>query len=133
MKLTNQFTSPEQSVRLLSAGLPEWTADSYYSRLGGPGHSWTGPILLTFSGYRVSDVRKSEKDYARERNTDPDEVLACWSTGRLIEIWLRCINPEWHDGLPLIESDAEDQPAYMTDTFIHGIAGGELDFKQLEG
>lgn len=148
MKLTNQFTSPEQAGRLLAAGLPEWTADCYYTRMDDGtelNRDWLGPILLTFSGYRVADVRKKEEDYARDKNTDPknlkkrnpvrylpDEVLACWSTGRLIEIWLKCVNPEWHDSLHMIESDAKDLPAYMTNTFIHCIAGDELYLERIE-
>lgn len=67
-KLQNNFTTPEQSKRLLELGVPAWTADCYYSKSG----------------------KKEIK------NTALDEFYpACWSVGRLIE--LLCINDIFFD------------------------------------
>lgn len=59
--LQNNFTTPEQSKRLLELGVPAWTADCYYRE--------SGKIEI--------------------KNTALDELYpACWSVGRLIEICL---------------------------------------------
>lgn len=63
MKLQNNFTTPKQSKRLLELGVPEWTADFYYTE--------SGKIEI--------------------KNTALDILYTpCWSVGRLIEIYLLC-------------------------------------------
>ena len=59
-QLQINFTTPEQSKRLLELGVYAWTADCYYSKSG-----------------------------KREiKNTALDEFYpACWSVGRLMEIY----------------------------------------------
>lgn len=68
-KLQNNFTTTEQSKRLLDLGLPEWTADCFYKL-----------DLYSF---------KTEMCFTKE-----DSLLhhytPCWSVGRLIEIYLLC-------------------------------------------
>jgi hypothetical protein len=60
MKLQNNFTTTEQSRRLLELGVPAWTADCYYKE--------SGKIEI--------------------KNTALDELFPpCWSVGRLIEIY----------------------------------------------
>ena len=57
-KLQNNFTTPEQSKRLLELGVPAWTADCYYQE--------SGKIEI--------------------KNTALDGLYpSCWSVGRLIE------------------------------------------------
>jgi hypothetical protein len=64
-KLQSNFTTPEQSNRLLELGVPAWTADCYYSK--------SGKIEI--------------------KNTALDEFYpACWSVGRLIEIYHICVS-----------------------------------------
>lgn len=67
--LQSNFTTPEQSKRLLELGVPEWTADCFYKL-----------DLYSF---------KTEMCFTKE-----DSLLhhytPCWSVGRLIEIILLC-------------------------------------------
>lgn len=64
--LQNNFTTPEQSKRLLELGVPAWTADCFYSE--------SGKIEI--------------------KNTALDELFpSCWSVGRLIEIYHICVGP----------------------------------------
>ena len=59
-KLQNNFTTPEQSKRLLELGVPAWTADCYYTEFG--------KIVI--------------------KNIALDTLYpSCWSVGRLIEIY----------------------------------------------
>lgn len=72
-KLQNNFTTTEQSKRLLDLGLPEWTADCFYKL-----------DLYSF---------KTEMCFTKE-----DSLLhhytPCWSVGRLIEIMKICAKPK---------------------------------------
>lgn len=80
-KLQNNYTTPEQSKRLLELGVPAWTADCDYYEEGGiskdstpnivsPGEVWTDESKETmFSSY---------------------VDIPCWSAGRLIEIFEKC-------------------------------------------
>lgn len=73
MKLQNNFTTTEQSKRLLELGVPEWTADCFYKL-----------DLYSF---------KTEMCFTKE-----DSLLhhytPCWSAGRLIEIMKICNHPD---------------------------------------
>ena len=67
-KLQNNFTTPEQSKRLLELGVPEWAADCYYKE--------SGKIEV--------------------KNTALDELYpSCWSVGRLIEIYCLCADERY--------------------------------------
>lgn len=74
-KLQNNFTTPEQSKRLLELGVPEWTADLRY-RICKVNDSILGNPYLT----------KGKKYTGSHFNSS----LPCWSVGRLIEIYLLC-------------------------------------------
>lgn len=72
-KLQSNFTTTEQSKRLLELGVPEWTADCFYKL-----------DLYSF---------KTEMCFTKE-----DSLLhhytPCWSVGRLIEIMKICAKPK---------------------------------------
>ena len=75
-KLQNNFTTPEQSKRLLELGVPADSADMKYWE----GHSITEddiPLLLVPS----IPYSKSNMEF---------NCLPCWSVGRLIEIHTIC-------------------------------------------
>ena len=69
--LQNNFTTYEQSKRLLELGVPDWTADCVTSRYGGG----------TFFEQDSHVFRKC---------IDSDNYVPCWSVGRLIEICKIC-------------------------------------------
>lgn len=70
--LQNNFTTPEQSGRLLELGVPADSADCYHNNFAGK------PMPITF-GTLFSDPR-----HQFDKNT-----LPCWTVGRLIEIFFK--------------------------------------------
>ena len=67
-KLQSNFTTPEQSKRLLELGVPAWTANCYYTEYG-----------------------KIEI-----KNTALDILYPpCWSVGRLIEIYCLLVDERY--------------------------------------
>lgn len=69
-KLQNNFTTPEQSKRLLELGVPADSADCYWRK---DKHGNLGYVSIIPSGGKLD-----ERDYP------------CWSVGRLIEIMAVC-------------------------------------------
>ena len=76
--LQNNFTTPEQSKRLLELGVPADSADCYLLRTHTQGDTFIVEVL--------HDELYSKKD----KFTNLLEYLPCWSVGRLIEIYLTC-------------------------------------------
>ena len=76
--LQNNFTTPEQSKRLLELGVPADSADCYLLRTRTKGDTFIVEVL--------HDELYSKKD----KFTNVLEYLPCWSVGRLIEIYLTC-------------------------------------------
>lgn len=83
--LQNNFTTPEQSKRLLELGVPADSADCYLLRTFTKGD--------TFIVKHLHDELYSKKD----KFTNILEYLPCWSVGRLIEIYELCTGYEWHN------------------------------------
>lgn len=80
-KLQSNFTTPEQSKRLLELGVPKKSADCFYpltllgNVLGGT------PTIITF------ELDTDEIEW------DKVNAIPCWSAGRLIEIYHICDSP----------------------------------------
>ena len=70
-KLQSNFTTPEQSKRLLELGVPAWTADEYLDENG-----------LRYSLDGVLDVGLYFQSFPND--------TPCWSVGRLIEVFEIC-------------------------------------------
>ena len=70
-KLQSNFTTPEQSRRLLELGVPAGSADCVFRR------------ILSDGGY-VEYWDRDIFDFIGDIN---DDYLPCWSVGRLIEIY----------------------------------------------
>lgn len=68
-KLQKNYTTPEQSRRLLELGVPAWTADFFY-----PTKKSDMPIIIV-------DINVG---------WNLKHAIPCWSVGRLIEIDLLC-------------------------------------------
>lgn len=77
-KLQSNFTTPEQSKRLLEMGVPAWTADCFFGGYGG--HPDYKTIRQT--EFEIED------DSLFKLN---DHLTPCWSVGRLIEIMKVCM------------------------------------------
>jgi hypothetical protein len=75
-KLQNDFTTPEQSKRLLELGLPKNSANLYYNKFG---------ALEAIPEYR------NFSEFCDSTDTP------CWSVGRLIEILEITFGALWSD------------------------------------
>lgn len=84
-KLQNNFTTPEQSKRLLELGVPANSADCYYDQ------------------YQILNFR-TELDYGYDFFELNFRFIPCWSVGRLIEILEITLGTPWSDNEELGES-----------------------------
>ena len=89
-QLQNNFTSPEQSRRLLELGLPTDSADFYWNIFNDGSHTKYPNYIC----YR--DIEWWNID---------SEVIPCWSVGRLIEIIMLCGVSAKHKLRPILDSD----------------------------
>ena len=80
-KLQNNFTTPEQSNRLLELGLPANSADCYYAR-GFNKHTqeWNYDSFPTIIMEGMFEIEPTD--------------IPCWSAGRLIGIMKICNHPD---------------------------------------
>ena len=68
-QLQNNFTTPEQSKRLLELGVPADSADCYYENV---------------ARKEIRQGKEKDNDFFTSNRT---KYLPCWSVGRLIEIY----------------------------------------------
>lgn len=92
MKLQNNFTTPEQSKRLLELGLPADSADMYYITVKKEGsereylcNNGTPTVININYGISVGSFRTQAN------------LIPCWSVGRLMEIAFATRNTENKD------------------------------------
>lgn len=128
MKPQNNFTTIEQSKKLLELGVPEWTADMFYDVNSEKKYrSWKVcpeiiPLNTTYRKYIAYgenfDVFKHEYFYP------------CWSVGRLIEIMNIC---SIHNIVSIYRTDRDvTQIDIILETIINRINGNSIDFSKLE-
>lgn len=110
-KLQNNFTTPEQSKRLLELGVSADSADCYLLRTHTKGDTFTVEVL--------HDELYSKKD----KFTNMLEYLPCWSAGRLIEILMVC-------GTYFAPKEFRIEPNSMKPTLIENIIN---KIEELEG
>jgi hypothetical protein len=96
--LQNNFTTPEQSKRLLELGIPADSANMWWEkdetiRINGEwvhGAAWSKvPSPFNWDRennrfYTYSEIKETVEDFTG------NETLPCWSLGRLIEIIIIC-------------------------------------------
>lgn len=87
--LQNNFTTPEQSKRLLELGVPANSADLFYHE-GARSNLERGMFLSTLEGYENFD--KAVIGYRKYLSDKDMKAVPCWSVGRLMEIWDICGN-----------------------------------------
>jgi hypothetical protein len=133
MKFENNFTTIEQSKKLLELGVPEWTADMFYK-------TWTSEIV-----YDVNSEKKEVFPEIIPFNTTYRKYLAygenfdvfkheyfypCWTVGRLIEIMNIC---SIHNIVSIYRTDRDvTQIDIIIETIINRINGNSIDFLKLE-
>jgi hypothetical protein len=115
--LQNDYTTREQSKRLLELGVPASSADCYYGSYGG--HP-------DYVAVRQTEF-ETEDDALFRLN---DNLLPCWSVGRLIEIMKECSIPvtTWY-----IKSDSKKPLLeYFMDDLESALMERDMDFSKLE-
>lgn len=85
--LQNNFTTLEQSKRLLELGVPANSADLLYHE-GTRLNLERGMFLSTLEGYENFD--KAVIGFRKYLSDKDMKVVPCWSAGRLIEIIREC-------------------------------------------
>ena len=112
MKTLQNFTTPEQSKRLLELGLPADSADLYYHKLG----------QLDEYSLNILDAPYSDIEVKEYKNM----YIPCWSVGRLIEIWQLCMGSDY-----IIYND-DNLTETLIDNITGAIANNYMDFSILE-
>lgn len=119
-KFKNNFTTTEQSKRLLELGVPVNSADCYFGSY--PGHpDW-------------AVIRQSEFDTENDALFRLNEdITPCWSVGRLIELLVTCAIDKEHVKCIIEEITNYAAPV---ETYVNVITylckEKELDFSKLE-
>ena len=119
--LQNNFTTPEQSEKLLAMGIPANTADLYYER-----HS---EIKFERLNIRLNKIELADDFFEKHSLYTPH-----WSVGRLIEIYISCI--EHYTGDERLTFGQDTVRLGMIDCIIAAIEvgcdDGDMDFSKLE-
>lgn len=111
-KFNRDYTTPEQSKRLLELGLQPNSANLYYTRFGS--ETFVTPPKLCYAKSYFYIVPDGFEDF----------YLPCWSVGRLMEIWQICENGR-------IWGYATDRA--LIDEIVDDFGLFDLDFSKLEG
>lgn len=147
--LENNFTTPEQSKRLLELGVPADSADMYYKQY------FEAVVCVG----EVGDVPQGKTFYMHEpalRHINPegtwtwkdgeridlsgkvDELrktdIPCWSVGRLIEICLKCSTREQRQVSFFCDGDYDEYSLidYVVTVLESGVMTNHMDFSKLE-
>ena len=113
-KLQNDFTTPEQSKRLLELGVPSDSADCEY-------------ICENDKQVYVLNMTFSELKAQLGNNN----ILPCWSAGRLIEIFELCSGVLWQDtAQPSVKQPTLTER--VIDTIVLFNKHGNMNFSKLE-
>ena len=115
MGLQKDYTTPEQSKRLLELGVPKWTANFKH------------PCIPTSKGDLVlsTDIVVSCQEIY-------EDEIPLWSTGRLIEILTKC-NVFGTATIEWVQFCSEQSPLQtIYDELCAGATQALLDFSKLE-
>lgn len=84
-KLQNNYTTYEQSKRLLGLGVPSDSADCYLN----------SDSVIMLNGKTFQENYNEDLDLARLHLIEYPHYVPCWSVGRLIEIYCLAIGVEY--------------------------------------
>ena len=120
--LQSDFTTPEQSKRLLELGVPADSADCYYNII--PDRNSELMIRQTL------DCELKNNFFTTYNEGD---LIPCWSVGRLIEIENICSIPKIKEaGFHLMRTDFDDLIETMIISIKMKVEHGWIDFSKLE-
>ena len=130
--LQNNFTTIEQSKRLLELGLPADSADCYYTN-SIPHSKREDYYFLHILPFDSGSTISSLKEIAEE---EKGFVIPCWSVGRLMEIFDICeIDPDT-EFTGWANHTCVNHPTYieyLINSFGTFIRLDKLDFSKLDG
>ena len=120
MEQQNNFTTVEQSKRLLELGVPADSADCYIN-YGGIVRVWINSPHTSLSEY-IKNV---------EEKAGSEVYIPCWSVGQLIWIYNRCCYVQ--PGMELDLSCEQEDETYL-EYILHAFEYAEelSDFSKLE-
>lgn len=114
-KLQINFTTPEQSKRLLELGVPANSADCYYTQEEIEGNMYWFDLHIK---------REYKPHTCLHPSTIWGEILPCWSVGQLMEIYRLCKGRKW------IPYDSDKKP--LAEQIVVDFETEHLDFSNLE-
>ena len=121
-QLQNNFTTPEQSKRLLELGVPADSADM--------------AVYIFFEPYNYKLLKHPFSIFIRDYVPDDlvEFYIPCWSVGRLIEICTRCSTLEQRQVLFFCNGDDDyyDFMSYIINVLETEIMTNHMDFSKLE-
>ena len=120
VQLQNNYTSPEQSKRLMKLGLVIDSADCYYHK--------AAQDKELYRIYHCGNETYSKQVETAFRYEISPEMLPCWSVGRLMEI-IRICNLTAEKPWVYIE---RDNIHAMITAITDGVNNRMLDFSKLE-
>lgn len=112
-KLQNDFTTPEQSKRLLELGVPADSADCYY---------------VSYKDSEDCEISIRTKGDTGNAFFKVVSYIPCWSVGRLMEIFAICFDPDfihfdtYADGITFLQQMMDKFETYAEN----------MDFSKLE-
>ena len=117
--LQNNFTTPEQSKRLLELGVPKNSADCRYE------NNWHHVESHT-SSYTIPVFGHPRKEY--------NDDIPCWSVGRLMDIIEICSRFKWNafDFTGTYLEQAIKTLEFLVDMREESIDMYKIDFSKLE-
>lgn len=129
--LQNNFTTPEQSKKLLELGVPVDSADCYYSHyIKTYAHSEYTEILW----HRPRFITEDNKPSWNAKLMDGTQTyLPCWTVGQLIKIICNChvITNQFMENWICCDKDTNLIELLISDIDVY-IAAGHIDFSKLE-
>lgn len=117
-QLQNNFTTPEQSKRLLELGVPADSADMHMSYSS---HD-------SYSAPQWNDVRVT----AYQSYFPTLDIIPCWSVGRLMEIYDTCDAEYMHKGWDTYFDLTIDYIEFVVRMLEFDIPRGKIDLSRLE-
>ena len=125
IKLQNNFTTPEQSKRLLELGVPAGSADCYYTQEEIEGNMYWFDLHIK---------REYQPHTSLHASTIWGEILPCWSVGRLIEICLKCSTIEQRQVRFFCNGDDDEYSLidYVVTALESSVMTNHMDFSKLE-
>ena len=124
-KLQNNFTTPEQSKRLLKLGVPADSADCVLENLNTAENNFQSEYYTRW----IIEKRHVKEDIFCERNEGI--FLPCWSVGRMIEIYNTCVDFDLDNGAAIVIFIQDKSPiVQMMEMFEDKVS--IMDFSKLE-